>query len=96
MLAKVPAHAQGEIKGAYWSIFDTDDVDLPPGPELVAFAQTRIDAFAARYRGLYPAAVKCLCDREQLTCYLRFPPSTTAGSGTRTSSSGPSARLAGA
>ncbi len=36
--------------------------------------QARLDAFADRYRGLYPAAVKCLiADREQVTSYLRFP-----------------------
>src|SRR5262249_49048217 len=34
----------------------------------------RIDAFAARYRATYPAAVKILLtDREGLTAYLRFP-----------------------
>ena len=34
----------------------------------------RIDAFAAKYRALYPTAVKCLLtDREGLTAYLRFP-----------------------
>ena len=34
----------------------------------------RIDAFADKYRALYPAAVKCLLtDREGLTAYLRFP-----------------------
>jgi transposase-like protein len=37
-------------------------------------AQARIDAFAARWRDSYPAAVRCLLDdRESLTVYLRFP-----------------------
>ena len=36
--------------------------------------QKRIDAFAARWRDSYPAAVKCLLtDRDSLTVYLRFP-----------------------
>lgn len=82
VLVKVPAQAQGEVKAAYWSIFDTDALTEPggdkallgPGPELVAAVQARIDAFAEAYRGLYPAAVKCLlADRAQLTSYLRFP-----------------------
>ena len=74
LLAKVPTHAQGEVKAAYWQVFDTDDVDLEPGPQLVALVQARIDAFAEHYRPSYPSAVKCLlADREQLTAYLRFP-----------------------
>ena len=77
ILAKVPAEAQSEVKAAYWEIFDLSDDDLtrhPVGPELVAFAQARIDTFAATFGPRYPAAVKCLlADREQLTSYLRFP-----------------------
>jgi putative transposase len=65
---------QAEVKDAYWQIFDTEDLDTPPGPELVALINARIDAFADRYKPLYPAAVKCLLtDREGLTAYLRFP-----------------------
>lgn len=79
VLAKVPEHAQGEVKAAYWALFDTTDLlegeqPLGPGHELVAAVQARIDAFAQHYGSLYPAAVKCLLtDREQLTSYLRFP-----------------------
>ena len=79
VLAKVPQHAQAEVKPAYWALFDTTDLlegeqPLGPGPELVAAVQARIDAFAQHYGSLYPAAVKCLLtDREQLTSYLRFP-----------------------
>jgi putative transposase len=74
VLAKVPAHAQVEIKAAYWSIFDTDDLDLEPGQQLVGAVQARIDGFAERYGHDYPSAVRCLlADREQLTTYLRFP-----------------------
>jgi hypothetical protein len=69
-----PGRMQAEVKDAYWKIFDIEDLQTPPGPELVAIIDARIDAFAAKYRGLYPAAVKCLLtDREGLTAYLRFP-----------------------
>jgi transposase-like protein len=77
VLAKVPAAAQDEIRGAYWAIFDTDALTAAgtgPGPGLVTAVQARIDAFAETYGKLYPSAVKCLlADREQLTSYLRFP-----------------------
>ncbi len=74
VLAKIPAGMQSEIKDAYWKIFDTEDLTTPPGPRLVEIIGHRIDEFAARYRSLYPAAVKCLLtDREGLTAYLRFP-----------------------
>lgn len=79
LLAKVPEHAQADVKAAYWTIFDTDQLTegadaLHPGPELVAAVQARIDTFAEAYQAHYPAAVKCLLsDREQLTSYLRFP-----------------------
>jgi putative transposase len=71
--AKVPKHAQADIKADYWKIFDLAD-DVEPGPDAVALVHKRIDAFAARWRDSYPAAVKCLLtDRDSLTVYLRFP-----------------------
>jgi putative transposase len=77
VLAKVPATAQEEIRGAYWQIFDTAALTaagMKPGQRLVTAVQARIDAFAAKYATLYPAAVRCLlADCEQLTSYLRFP-----------------------
>ena len=77
VVAKVPAAAQNEIRGAYWAIFDTDALTAAgagPGQELVSAVQARIGAFAGTYGTLYSAAVKCLlADREQLTSYLRFP-----------------------
>jgi putative transposase len=73
----VPAETQEEIRGAYWAIFDTDDLvadGVEPGPKLVAAVQARIDVFAETYQARFPAAVRCLLtDREQLTSYLRFP-----------------------
>jgi putative transposase len=74
IISKIPAGMQAEVKDAFWAIFDTEDLTTPPGPDLVAIIDARIDAFAGKYRGLYPAAVKCLLtDREGLTAYLRFP-----------------------
>ncbi len=47
---------------------------MKPGQRLVTAVQARIDAFAAKYATLYPAAARCLLsDCEQLTSYLRFP-----------------------
>ena len=77
LLAKIPADAQEEIRNAYWAIFDTAALTaagVKPGQRLVSAVQARIDAFAAKYATLYPAAVRCLlADCEQLTSYLRFP-----------------------
>ena len=95
LLAKVPAHAQGEVKAAYWQVFDTDDVDLEPGPQLVAVVQARIDAFAEHDRPNYPRqSSACLptASSSPPTCASR--PSTTKGSATPTSSSAPSGRPA--
>lgn len=73
ILAKIPKNAQAAVKADYWAIFDVPD-DVDPGPDAVAVAQARIDAFARRWRDSYPAAVRCLlAGRESLTVYLRFP-----------------------
>ncbi len=74
VLAKVPAGMQGEVKDAFWKIFDTEDLTTPPGPKLVEIIDARAGEFAAKYQALYPAAAKILlADREGLTAYLRFP-----------------------
>jgi putative transposase len=74
ILAKVPAGMQGEIKDAYWQLFDTEDLKTQPGPRLVELVDARITEMAAKYSATYPAAMKCLlADREGLTAYLRFP-----------------------
>jgi transposase-like protein len=74
ILAKVPAGMQAEVKDAYWAIFGTENLTPGPGPELVKIIDARIDAFAAKYQAIYPAAAKILLtDREGLTAYLRFP-----------------------
>jgi transposase-like protein len=72
LLAKVPIHAQAQIKKEFWRIFD--DIDADPGPAAQAVARNRAKAFAAKWRKLYPAAVDCLEDDfEHLIVYLRFP-----------------------
>jgi putative transposase len=72
LLAKIPAHAQGDVKADYWAIFDLPD-DAEPGLDTETVVQQRIDAFAARWKD-YSGAVTCLLTgRENLTVYLRFP-----------------------
>jgi putative transposase len=45
-----------------------------PGPRLVELVDKRIDAFAAKYYDLYPAAMRILLtDKAGLTAHLRFP-----------------------
>jgi transposase-like protein len=73
LLAKVPARAQAEVKAGYWTIFDIP-ADVPPGEKAETLVQQRIQAFAATYHTVYPAAVRCLQqDQQALTAYLRFP-----------------------
>jgi putative transposase len=72
LLAKVPTHAQAEVKQAFWEIFD--DITAEPGDQAVAQARQRAHAFADRYDHRYPAAVACLLDTlPELTTFLRFP-----------------------
>ena len=72
MLARVPKHAQGEVKADYWAIFE--GIDAAPGTAAQADARWRAKRFCARWRQLYPAAVECLeGDFEHLITYLRFP-----------------------
>jgi putative transposase len=98
VLAKVPATTQEEIRGAYWSVFDTAELTaagIQPGQRLVTAVQARIDSFAEKYCKLYPAAVRCLlADCEQLTSYLRFPAEHHKRIRHSASSNGPSAKPA--
>ncbi len=72
LLAKVPKHAQGEVKAEYWRIFD--DIDAAPGTAAVAEVTKRAKRFATKWRKLYPAAVECLEDDFcHLVTYLQFP-----------------------
>ncbi len=72
ILAKVPKHAQAQLKAEYWRIWD--DVDAAPGAAAVAEATRRAKVFSTKWAKLYPAAVACLNDGfEHLTTHLRFP-----------------------
>ncbi|MGH2695745.1 MAG: IS256 family transposase [Actinomycetota bacterium] len=72
ILARVPKHAQGQVKADFWAIFD--GIEEEPGNAAVAEATRRAKAFATKWHKLYPAAVECLNDGfEYLTTHLRFP-----------------------
>jgi len=72
LLARVPKHAQGEVKADYWSIFDA--VEQAPGTAAQAEARRRAKRFCVKWRKLFPAAVECLEeDVEHLISYLQFP-----------------------
>ncbi len=72
VLAKVPVEHQGEVKVAFWKIFD--DIDAPAGEGAIAVARARAEGFAKTYEKRFPAAVDCLMTNfERLTTYLRFP-----------------------
>jgi hypothetical protein len=74
VLAKIPTGMQAEVRDGYWAIFDTTDLTVEPGPRLVEIIDKRIEAFAAKYADLYPAAMRILLtDKAGLTAYLRFP-----------------------
>jgi putative transposase len=74
VLAKIHTGMQAEVRDGYWAIFDTTDLTVEPGPRLVEIIDKRIEAFAAKYFDLYPAAMRILLtDKAGLTAYLRFP-----------------------
>jgi putative transposase len=71
LIAKVPKHAQGEVKRAYWAIFDQIEQD---GEAAVVEARRRAKRFIAKWKPLYPAAVACVADNlDALLVHLRFP-----------------------
>ena len=83
VVAKVPVHAQAEVKAAYWQIFD--NIELPAGQVAVEEATRRAVAFTARYERTYPAAVACLTPPSPSSrCICGSPPSTGSGSATPT------------
>jgi putative transposase len=72
ILAKVPKHAQAQVKTEYWA--NWNGIEQDPGEAAVAEARRRVKAFCAKWGKLYPAAVECLTvDLDHLTTYLRFP-----------------------
>ena len=72
VLAKVPKHAQDQVKKDFWAIWNGIDDDA--GEAAVLEAEKRVKAFSAKWKKLYPTAVACLeDDLGHLTTYLRFP-----------------------
>jgi putative transposase len=72
VLAKVPKHAQEQVKTDFWAIWNGIETDA--GEAAVLEATRRVRAFSAKWKKLYPAAVACLeDDLGHLTTYLRFP-----------------------
>jgi putative transposase len=71
LIAKVPTHAQGEVKRDYWAIFDDIEAD---GEAAVAEARRRAKRFIAKWQPLYPAAVACVASNlDALVVHLLFP-----------------------
>jgi putative transposase len=71
LIAKVPTHAQGEVKGDYWAIFDHIQHD---GEAAVAEGRRRAKRFIAKWKPLYPSAVACVADNlDALLVHLLFP-----------------------
>jgi transposase-like protein len=71
LIAKVPTHAQDQVKRDYWAIFDGIEAE---GETAVAEARRRAKRFIAKWQPLYPAAVACVADNlDALVVHLRFP-----------------------
>jgi putative transposase len=71
LIAKVPAHAQDQVKRDYWAIFDGIEAE---GEAAVAEARRRAKRFITKWQPLYPAAVACVADNlDALVVHLRFP-----------------------
>jgi len=71
LIAKVPTHAQGEVKGDYWAIFDQIEHD---DEAAVAEGRRRAKRFIAKWKPRYPSAVGCVADNlDALVVHLLFP-----------------------
>jgi hypothetical protein len=71
LIARVPTHAQDQVKRDYWAIFDQVQAE---GEAAVAEARRRAARFIARWKPLYPAAVACVADHlDALVAHLLFP-----------------------
>ena len=71
LIAKVPTHAQDQVKRDYWAVFDQVQAE---GEAAVAEARRRAARFIAKWKPLYPAAVACVADHlEALVVHLLFP-----------------------
>jgi transposase-like protein len=71
VIAKVPVHAQRDVKRDYWAIFDVTEQQ---GGAALADGHRRARLFIAKWKNLYPSAVACVeTNLESLLVHLRFP-----------------------
>jgi putative transposase len=71
LIAKVPTHAQDQVKRDYWAVFDHIEQD---GQAAVAEARRRAKRFIAKWQPLSPSAVACVADNlDALVVHLLFP-----------------------
>jgi putative transposase len=71
LVAKVPSHAQDQVKRDYWAVFDDVEAD---GEAAVSQARRRAKRFVAKRQPRYPAAVACVASNlDALVVHLRFP-----------------------
>jgi putative transposase len=71
LIAKVPAHAQDQVKRDYWAVFDQIQGE---GEAAVAEGRRRAKRFIAKWQPLYPSAVACVADNlDALVVHLLFP-----------------------
>jgi putative transposase len=71
LIAKVPAHAQDQVKRDYWAIFDQIEQEREAA---VAEARRRAKRFITKWKPLYPSAVACVADNlDALVAHLLFP-----------------------
>jgi putative transposase len=71
LIAKVPTHAQDQVKRDYWAVFDQIQAE---GEAAVAEARRRAARFITKWKPLYPAAVACVADHlDALVADLLFP-----------------------
>ena len=70
VLAKVPTHAQADVKGDYWVIIDPIEGD---GPKALAEGRRRARRSIGKWKPLYPSAVACVEENlEASLVYLAF------------------------
>jgi hypothetical protein len=71
LIAKVPTHAQDQVKRDYWAIFDQIEAE---GEAAVGEGRRRAKRFIAKWKPLYPSAVACVADNlDALLVHLLFP-----------------------
>jgi putative transposase len=71
LIARVPTHAQDQVKRDYWAIFDEIQAE---GEAAVTEARRRAERFIAKWQPLYPSAVACVAGNlDALVAHLLFP-----------------------